>query len=74
MSKNGRGRLGPFYHMNDANVYLSRQREGERGPRPSLKAFLVASVKVLEFQTFMKLHGNFQLVVQGEERMHEMFR
>ena len=73
VSKNGRGRLGPFYHMNDANVYLGRQREGERGPRPSWKPFLVASVKVLKFQTFMKLHGNFQLV-RDEEHMHEMYR
>ena len=29
--KNGGGRPGPFYHMNDINVYLGRQR-GEGSP------------------------------------------
>ena len=31
-SLNGRGRPGPFYHLNDVSVYLCRQR-GVRGPQ-----------------------------------------
>ena len=40
--KNGGGRPGPFYHMNDVSVYLGRRGGG--GSRS----------KVLEFQMFAK--------------------
>ena len=32
----GGGRPGPFYHVNDINVYLDRQRGSRGGPYPAI--------------------------------------
>ena len=47
--KNGGGRPGPFYHVNDINVYLSRQRKGSK-PKNELEAFAcsIPSSEVLD--------------------------
>ena len=57
--KNGVGRPGTFYHMNDVSVYLGRQRGGgvpnETTHRKNkLEALSYSSLQVLEFQTFVK--------------------
>ena len=41
-----------FFHVNDVNVYLGRQRGG--GVPDELEAFFVTSVQALKFQLFTK--------------------
>ena len=51
--RNGGGRPGRYYNVNDVNVYLDKQREGGvLHWRNEWKPFLVVSIEVLKFQMF----------------------
>ena len=61
-----------FYHVNDVSVYLGKQRgEGSPVERTSLRSFLVVSVPSAGVLNVHKVR-NVSLLVQNEERVHEM--
>ena len=70
--KSGEGRPGPFYHVSDVSVYLSRQRRGEIPiERMSLRPYLIVSAPSAGVLNVHKAI-NAPLLVQNEEHMHEM--
>ena len=67
--KNGGGRPGPFYHMNDISVYLSRQR-GEGVPH--LKNELEAWSSCFCLKYWRCEAKTILVLVQNEERVRKM--
>ena len=70
--KNGGGRPGIFYHVNDVSVYLGRQKgRGIPIKRTRLRPYLVDSAPSAAFLNIRKVK-NVPLQVRNEERMREM--
>ena len=71
MCKNGGGRPGIFYHMNDTIVYPGRGGEGSPIERTSLRPYLAVSAPSAGVSNFRE-SKNILLRVRNEERMHKM--
>ena len=68
----GRGRPGPFCHLNDVSVYLGRQRgEGSPIERVSLRPYLVDSAQSTGVSNVHKV-TNVPVLIQNEECLSKM--
>ena len=71
-AKNGGGRPGPFYHVNDVSVYLGRQRgQGSLIKTTSLRSYLVVSTPSAGVLNVRKVKNKL-LLVQNKEQVCKM--